>query len=52
MNALHRQDQRSKEIMEYYSPHNSVIEEWWVNAVHLMKLYAVADSFNIDIYII
>ena len=44
-------EQRSKDIMECYCPHNSVIEEWWVIAVHLMKSYSFADGFyvNIDI---
>ena len=35
----------------YYCTHNSVIEEWWVNVVHLMKLYAFADGFHVDIFV-
>ena len=44
-------DQRSKDIMECYCPHNSIIEEWWVIAVHLMKLYSFPDGFHVNIYI-
>ena len=36
--------------MEYFCPHNSSIEEWWVNAVHLMNLYSFADGFYGNIY--
>ena len=37
--------------MEGYCPRNSVIEEWGVNAVHRMKLYANTDGFHVNIYI-
>ena len=40
-----------KDIMECYCSHNSVIEEWGVNAVHLMKVYSFADGFHVNIYI-
>ena len=36
--------------MECCCPHNSVIEELWVNAVHLMKRYALADGSYVIIY--
>ena len=38
-------------MLQCYCPLSSVIEELWVNAVHLVKLYAFADGFNINIYI-
>ena len=41
--------QRSKDIMECYCPRNSVIEEWGVIAVHLMKSYSFADGFYVNI---
>ena len=34
--------------MECYCSHTSVVEEWGVNAVHLMKLYAFADGFHVN----
>ena len=34
--------------MECYCPHDSVMEEWWVN---LMKLYAFSDGCHVNIYI-
>ena len=44
-------DLKSKDIMKCYCPHNSVIEEWGVTAIHLMKFYAFADGFHVNIYI-
>ena len=51
LNESHSHHQRSKDIMECYCPHNSVIEEWGVIAVHLMKSYSFADGFHVNIYI-
>ena len=30
--------------------HNSVMEEWWLNAVHLIILYTFEDGFHVNIY--
>ena len=50
--ALIDWNQRSIDKIELYCrQHKTVIEEWWVNAVHLMKLYTFADGFHVNIYI-
>ena len=49
---LCKQNIRLLSAVHHKYPQNSVIVEWWVNAVmFLMKLYAFTDGFNVNIYI-